>query len=101
MENDRKQANKPEMELQVPLSSDDQAAWHAYWQSRFQVLRTNPEISSERQNELKRHLVILPNIEKGDYPFKEVKLNRADIEWLLALEDTGQIAVALSTEGKE
>ena len=64
VENDRKQANKPEMELQVPLSSDDQAAWHAYWQSRFQVLRTNPEISSERQNELKRHLVNITTLKR-------------------------------------
>ena len=30
----------------------------------------------------------MPDIEKGSYPFKDVKLNRADVEWLLATHES-------------
>ena len=43
-----------------------------------------PEIDVEHQKELEARQVIVPNIEKGMYPFKEMKLNRADVEWVLA-----------------
>ncbi len=37
---------------------------------------------------------IIPNIETGAYPFKGVKLSRADVEWLLATHEEGRGPVA-------
>lgn len=58
----------------------------AYWQRVNQPWRTQPEIPELRQLVLRRCLNILPDIEHGDYPFLDVepKLDRDDIEWLLA-----------------
>ena len=46
--------------------------------------RTEPEIDFERQKFLTQRLAVQPDIQRGIYPFKDVKLSRADIEWLLA-----------------
>src|SRR3989440_12986486 len=51
--------------------------------------RTEPEIDSERQRFLAERLVIVPDIQRGIYPFKDVKLTRADIEWLLISQQGG------------
>lgn len=58
----------------------------AYWQRVNQPWRTQPEIPELRQLVLRRCLNIAPDIEHGDYPFLDVepKLDRDDIEWLLA-----------------
>ena len=65
-------------------TSDDQDQWKAYWTAQGEPWRTEPEISSERQEELaRRRDTIKPHVEKGIYPFKDVRLTRADIEWLL------------------
>jgi len=45
--------------------------------------RTEPEIEVARQEHLTRCLAVTPDIQRGIYPFKELKLSRADIEWLL------------------
>ena len=58
--------------------------WCKYWQAQGQAWRTEPEIDEERQEYLARCLTSMPAIEDDVYPFKDVKLNRADIEWLLA-----------------
>lgn len=58
--------------------------WRAYWQSQGQPWRTEPEIDARRQEELSKRRAIVPDFEKGIYPFKGVKLSRADVEWLLA-----------------
>src|SRR5437763_266620 len=71
-------------------TTDDRAAWFAYWQTQNQPWRTEPEIRSERQEELKKCRTIVPNIEKGTYPFRGVKLERADVEWLLATHEHGR-----------
>ncbi|GAC1457371.1 MAG: hypothetical protein PVSMB2_12180 [Ktedonobacteraceae bacterium] len=54
------------------------------------VWRTEPEIAHERQNFLRQRLKIPPNIQQGIYPFKDVQLTRADIEWLLATHEQGR-----------
>jgi uncharacterized protein YjbI with pentapeptide repeats len=46
--------------------------------------RTEPQIDSERQAYLACRCAITANIESGIYPFKDVRLSRADVEWLLA-----------------
>ena len=71
-----------------PTESDPDA-WKTYWEARGQSWRTEPEISVERQAELAKSYTIVPNIQRGIYPFKGMKLSRADIEWLLATHENG------------
>jgi len=71
-------------------ANDDKEAWKAYWNAQGQPWRTQPEIDPERQEELKRCLATEPDIEKGTYPFKDMKLSRADVEWLLATLENGR-----------
>src|SRR5438105_638325 len=52
--------------------------------------RTEPSISGERQQFLRQRLTIVPDIQQGIYPFKDVKLTRADIEWLLITHAKGR-----------
>ena len=68
---------------------DDIKGWKTYWEQQGQPWRTEPEIDPERQHYLSERRTITPNIEQGLYPFKDVKLARADIEWLLATHDNG------------
>jgi hypothetical protein len=41
------------------------------------------EIDPKRQAKLAQCQAITPDIEQGIYPFKGMKLSRADVEWLL------------------
>ena len=52
--------------------------------------RTEPEIDTERQTFLTERLAITPDIQRGIYPFKDVKLTRADIEWFLVTHEGGR-----------
>src|SRR5258708_4006284 len=70
-------------------TTDDREAWKAYWKEQGQPWRTEPEIDEKRQEELTRCRAIVPDIEKGIYPFRGMVLNRADIEWLLATHENG------------
>lgn len=69
---------------------DDRALWQAYWQAQNQPWRTEPEIRPKRQEELEQCRTIVPNIEQGIYPFRGIKLDRADVEWLLATHENGR-----------
>lgn len=80
------QENKPLPSRQRP-TTDDRNAWPVYWQRLGQLWRTEPEIDTERQQYLAALLSTIPNIEQGIYPFKDIKLSRADIEWLLATHE--------------
>ncbi len=71
--------------------NDDRAAWLAYWQEQNQLWRTEPEISLERRTELGERRALVPDVEKGIYPFKGMKLDRADVEWLLATYEGGPV----------
>ena|SRR2546426_3085640 len=64
-------------------ANGDKAAWKAHWKDQEQSWRTEPEIDEERQLYLAKRRVIVPSIEQGIYPFKDIKLTRADVEWLL------------------
>src|SRR6266480_4425514 len=74
--------------LQRPIT-DDRDAWHTYWKAQGQSWRTEPEIAEERQAELVEYRAVVPDIQKGNYPFRDIKLSRADIEWLLATHEGG------------
>jgi len=75
--------------LQRP-ATNDREAWKAYWKQQGQEWRTEPEIDGERQKYLAERRSITPDIKQGIYPFKDTKLNRADIEWLLATHEQGR-----------
>jgi uncharacterized protein YjbI with pentapeptide repeats len=92
-----KQDNVKVAALQRP-TTDDSEAWKTYWDAQGQPRRTEPEISPERQKFLTERLSIIPNLKQGTYPFKDIKLNRADVEWLLDIHASGQIEHNL-TEG--
>jgi uncharacterized protein YjbI with pentapeptide repeats len=75
--------------LQRP-PNDDREAWKAYWEKQGQSWRTEPEIDTERQQYLDERRQITPDIKEGLYPFKDIKLTRADVEWLLATHENGR-----------
>ncbi len=61
------------------------------WKAQDQPWRTEPEIDAERQKYLAERRNITPDIEYGIYPFKDIQLSRADMEWLLAMHESGGI----------
>jgi len=79
----------------LPRSPEE---WRQHWQSQGQTWRTEPEIDEKRREELSQRRVIVPDIEKGIYPFKGMKLSRADVEWLLATYENGLGPVDWSDE---
>jgi hypothetical protein len=85
--------------LQRPITNDEEA-WKGYWKLQGQPWRTQPEIETERQKYLAEHRNIIPDIERGIYPFKGIKLNRADVEWLLATHENGGGPVDRSKESE-
>ena len=74
------------MNKSVPTSPEE---WRQYWQEKGFPWRTEPEIDAKWQEELSQCRIIVPDIEKGIYPFKGMKLSRADVEWLLAAHQNG------------
>jgi uncharacterized protein YjbI with pentapeptide repeats len=70
----------------LPTSTEE---WRQHWQSQGQPWRTELEIDAKRQEDLNRHRATIPDIEKGIYPFKGMKLSRADVEWLLTTHESG------------
>jgi hypothetical protein len=86
--------------LQRP-TTDDPEAWKTYWKTQGWPWRTEPEIDADRQKYLAERRNVKPNIEKGIYPFKDVKLSRADVEWLLAKKDNAQETVDGNQAKKE
>ena len=83
-------------------ADDDKDGWKAYWKAQGQTWRTEPLINDERQKYLAERRVIVPNIEKGIYPFRDIepKLTRADIEWLLETHENGRGPVKWSDESQ-
>ncbi len=80
------------VEVGLP-DSDDKGAWKAYWKKQGQPWRREPRISKERQDYLAERRKIEPDIEQGIYPFKDIKLRRADIEWLLSTHDNNRLSI--------
>jgi uncharacterized protein YjbI with pentapeptide repeats len=69
---------------------DDRLEWNEYWKSLGQPWRTEPEISKERQDYLAERCNIKPDYSQGIIPFKDIKLSRADVEWLLLTLDNNR-----------
>src|SRR5438067_9958274 len=68
------------------------------WQALAFPWRSEPEIDNERQVYLEERRTIISDVELGIFPFKDVKLSRADIEWLLATHEDRRGPVDLSDE---
>src|SRR5262245_31921003 len=65
---------------------DEEAFWAQqirYWRSPDQRWRTRARIDPVRERVLAHCLTITPDVKKGIYPFKEVRLSRPDVEWLV------------------
>jgi uncharacterized protein YjbI with pentapeptide repeats len=80
------QSNAPQLSPELPTTNVNYP-----W-------RTEPEIDAERQQFLAGCLATIPDIKQGIYPFKNIKLTRADVEWLLATHENGRGPVDLSDE---
>jgi uncharacterized protein YjbI with pentapeptide repeats len=89
----RKAPEQAKHHVQLPRrpAPDDHAAWRAYWKEQGQPWRKEPEIDTKRQQELSKCRIIIADIEKGIYPFRGMKLSRADVEWLLSTHESGGI----------
>src|SRR5947209_7411482 len=82
-------------------TTDKREDWKAYWEAQGQPWRTEPEINNERQKYLDERRNIRPDIEQGIYPFKDVRLSRADVEWLLATHENGRGPVDWNDENQQ
>ena len=71
-----------------------------YWEENNQTWRTEPEIDEKRQKFLTERRAIVPDINTGIYPFRGMKLSRADVEWLLATHEHGRGPIDWSDEGQ-
>ena len=79
---------------------NDCESWKAYWAAQEQPWRTEPEIDAQRQDYLAQLRAITPDPKQGMYPFKDVALSRADVEWLLATHENGRGPVDWSDESQ-
>ena len=79
---------------------DDKEAWKAYWREQGQPWRTEPEIDAERQTYLAERRSTMPDSMQGIYPFKGIRLHRADVEWLLATHEKGRGPVYWTDESQ-
>jgi hypothetical protein len=93
------QADKQPVQLQYP-TANDRDNWLAYWKKRGQHWRTEPEIDGSRQISLAECLSTEPDCVQGIYPFKNIKLDRADVEWLLANHENGRGPINWSNENQ-
>jgi len=75
--------------VQEPPAPDGYPSWPHYWMAQGMPWRTQAQIDEERQAYLAKRRAITPDVEQGIYPFKDIKLDRADVEWLLATHDSG------------
>lgn len=80
----------PSIDPSVRPTTDDRKDWQNYWQQVGRPWHTEPEIPTDRQDFLANRLTIKPDIEKGVYPFKGIKLGRGDVEWLLDNHENGR-----------
>jgi uncharacterized protein YjbI with pentapeptide repeats len=98
---DNQQNSKQTSTTQRPANYDREA-WEAFWREQGQPWRTEPEIDTERQKYLTERRAIMPDIELGIYPFKDIepKLTRADVEWLLATHENGRGPIDWSDESQ-
>ncbi|WP_126597662.1 pentapeptide repeat-containing protein [Dictyobacter aurantiacus] len=52
--------------------------------------RREAEIDTARQEFLRQRLAMVADVQQGIYPFKDIRLTRADVEWLLVNHEQGR-----------
>jgi uncharacterized protein YjbI with pentapeptide repeats len=99
----RKVPEETKQYVQLPQRpvGHDPDAWRTYWQALSQPWRAKPEVDLKRQAELARRRDVVPDIQRGIYPFEWMKLSRADVEWLLATHENGRGPVIWGDEGQQ
>ncbi|MFL5653541.1 MAG: pentapeptide repeat-containing protein [Ktedonobacteraceae bacterium] len=87
----------------LPFNTNDSETWKAYWKEQGQPWRTEPAIDEERQQQLLSNYQGSVDTERGKYPFKGVRLSRADVEYLLAMEEqkSAELSPRGGTAGKQ
>src|SRR5258706_3100491 len=75
-------------EPQRPTSNDDRTRWEAYWAAQGMPWRTQPEIDEERQRYLVERQSIPADHLSETFPYSNVNLTRADVEWLLSRHES-------------
>src|SRR5258708_37382446 len=71
-------------------TTDDREDWKADWGALGMPWRWEPEGDEERQRFLAERGAVKPDIAAGVYHFKDIKLDRADVEWLFATHENGR-----------
>jgi uncharacterized protein YjbI with pentapeptide repeats len=71
------------------MNNQELSSAEAQLPHKLLLWRTEPEIDVERQEFLAGCLATIPDIKQGIYPFKDIKLSRADVEWLLLKHEEG------------
>jgi len=74
------------MDKVTPPQTYDRQSWRAYWEQTGQLWRTEPEIHPERQRMLAERRTA--EGATNESPFAGMKLDRADVEWLLATHES-------------
>ena len=85
--------------LRRPTNSDPKA-WRAYWIEQGQPWRTEPEIDLNCQAYLDERRKIRTSWMQGIFSFKDIKLSRADVEWLLRTHEHGRGPIDWSDESQ-
>ena len=67
-----------------PSPASGAEIWQVYWKKQGQPWRSEPPVDEERQQRLSLCVHGAIDIEQGKYPFRDMRLGRADVEWLLA-----------------
>jgi uncharacterized protein YjbI with pentapeptide repeats len=70
-------------------ANTDPDAWQKYWEAQGQPWRTEPEIDAARQDYLTERYNNQQEPVYSAHPFAGIKLDRADMEWLLAQYHAG------------
>jgi len=71
-------------------TGDNRDEWSVYWTAQGTPWRTEQEIDVQRQRYLSERRTTPVNVGNGTYAFKDVRLDRADIEWLLVTHENGR-----------
>jgi hypothetical protein len=71
----------------MDMDRGEASAGNTFWAAHGQPWRTEPEIAPERQAQLAARRAITPDVVRGAFPFTGMRLERADIEWLLATHE--------------
>jgi uncharacterized protein YjbI with pentapeptide repeats len=89
------------VDMARPADDADTGAWRTYWAARGMPWRERPEVDEARQNYLAARCAVTPDITRSVYPFKDIALTRADVEWLLATHESGGMSGPVNPDDRK